>query len=115
MHPGAKVVNTFQSPAKNSGSHEPGDPTTRRFLIDFAGGDLGYYLSDPAQVQVVPWTSVGQITRTFVVPNEHTRGFRGAFDVKLEPGQSTDLRAFLRAGNKALTETWTFPWTAPLT
>jgi glucans biosynthesis protein len=113
MHPGGKVVNTFQSPAKNSGSHEPGDPTTRRFLIDFAGGDLGYYLSDPAQVEVVPWTKVGKITRTFVVPNEHTRGFRGAFDVKLEPGQSTDLRAFLRAGNKALTETWTFPWTAP--
>jgi glucans biosynthesis protein len=80
-------------------------------MIDFAGGNLAYYLPDPGAVQVVPWTSAGQITHTFVVPNEHTRGFRAAFDVKLEPGQSTDLRAFLKAGNKALTETWTFPWT----
>ena len=26
--------------------------------------------------------------------------------------QSADLRAYLKAGNKALTETWTYPWTA---
>lgn len=113
MHPGGHVVNTFQSPAKSSGSQEPGDRTARRFLVDFAGGDLAYYLSDPGQVRVMPSTTVGQITATFVVPNEHIRGFRAAFDVKLEPGQSTDLRAYLRAGTKALTETWTFPWTAP--
>ena len=49
---------------------------------------------------------------TFIMPNSHTNGFRAAIDVKLEPGQSTDLRAFLRAGNKALTETWTYPWAA---
>jgi glucans biosynthesis protein len=24
-----------------------------------------------------------------------------------------DLRAFLRSGDKALTETWTYPWRAP--
>jgi periplasmic glucans biosynthesis protein len=30
--------------------------------------------------------------------------------VQLEPGQSADLRAFLRTGSRALTETWTFPW-----
>jgi glucans biosynthesis protein len=61
-------------------------------------------------VEVVPWTSVGRIFHTSVVPNLHTRGFRAAVDVKLEPGQSTDLRAFLRTGQKALTETWTYPW-----
>jgi len=113
LHPGGKVVNTFQAPARASGSADPGDALTRRFLIDFAGGNLAYYQSDPSLVQVVPSASAGQITHTFVVPNEHTKGFRAAFDVKLEAGQSTDLRAYLRAGNKALTETWTFPWTAP--
>jgi len=110
MHPGGKAINTFQSPARNSGSNSPSDPTHRRFLIDFAGGELDYYLSDPAQVQLIPTTSAGTITHTFVVPNEHTKGFRVAIDVKLEPGQSTDLRAFLRAGGKTLTETWTYPW-----
>jgi periplasmic glucans biosynthesis protein len=113
MHPGGKVTNTFQVPAKASGSSEPGDPTSRRFLIDFAGGNLPYYLGDPGLVQVVPTTSAGRIVHTFLVPNPHTRGFRAALDVKVDPGQSTDLRAYLRAGNKALTETWTYPWAAP--
>jgi glucans biosynthesis protein len=34
-------------------------------------------------------------------------------DVVLKPGETTDLRLFLRGGGRALTETWTFPWTAP--
>ena len=112
LHPGGRVVNTFHTPPRASGSQDPGDPTARRFLIDFAGDNLAYYLQAPDQVQIVPSASVGKITHTFVVPNEHIRGFRAAFDVKLEPGQSTDLRAYLKAGNKALTETWTYPWSA---
>ena len=112
MHPGAKVVNTFQAPTRASGSVDPADRTTRRFLVDFAGGNLAYYLSDPGLVQVVPSTAMGQITSTSLIPNEHIQGFRAAIDVKLEPGQSTDLRAFLRAGGRTLTETWTYPWNA---
>ena len=110
MHPGGKVVNTFQAPPRASGSSKPGDPTQRRFMIDFAGGDLSYFLKDPGQVQLVPSVSGGQITHTFLVPNEHTQGFRAAIDLKIEPGRTADLRAFLRAGNRALTETWTLPW-----
>ncbi|MBL0406850.1 glucan biosynthesis protein G [Microvirga aerilata] len=110
MHPGGKAINTFQAPPRASGSNAPSDPSHRRFIIDFAGGNLPYYLSAPEQVQLVPSTSAGQITNTFIMPNSHTNGFRAAIDVKLEPGQSADLRAFLRAGNRALTETWTYPW-----
>jgi glucans biosynthesis protein len=80
--------------------------------VDFAGGELDFYLRDPSQVQLVPSTSAGRITHTFLVPNRHIEGFRAALDVQLEPGESTDLRAFLKAGNRALTETWTFPWMA---
>ncbi|MDF2812534.1 MAG: glucan biosynthesis protein [Microvirga sp.] len=110
MHPGGKVINTYQAPPRASGSNAPSDPTHRRFIIDFAGGDLGYYQADPDQVQLVPSLSNGKITHSFIMPNEHTDGFRVAMDVKLDPGQSTDLRAFLRAGNRTLTETWTYPW-----
>jgi glucans biosynthesis protein len=87
-------------------------PGSRRFIIDFTGGDLAYYLNDPQLVEVVPSTSQGTITRSFIVPNTHTKGFRAIIDVQLEPGQSADLRAFLRTGTRALTETWTFPWRA---
>lgn len=113
MHGGGKVVNTFVGQARALGSPEPADPLRRRFLIDFAGGELAYHLAAPERVEIVASTSVGEITRTFVVANEHTEGFRAAFDVRLAPGQTTDLRAFLRAGGKTLTETWTYPWTAP--
>jgi glucans biosynthesis protein len=110
MHPGGMVINTFQTMPRASGSSAPADPTHRRFIIDFAGGSLPYYLADPPQVELVPWTSAGEITHTFLVPNTYTEGFRAAIDVRLPADQSTDLRAFLRAGTRALTETWTFPW-----
>ena len=64
MHPGGKAMNTFQAPARASGSNDPSDPTLRRFLIDFAGGDLAFYLADPGQVQLVPSTSAGRIVHT---------------------------------------------------
>jgi glucans biosynthesis protein len=110
MHPGGRAVNTFHTPPRASGSNAPSDPTNRRFLVDFAGGDLGFYLADPAQVQLVPSVSAGRITGTFLVPNPQIKGFRAAIDIKLEPGQVTDMRAFLKAGPRTLTETWTYPW-----
>ena len=58
-------------------------------------------------------TSAGRITATSITPNPHTQGLRAAIDVMLEaPGQSTDLRVFLRASGRTLSETWVYPWTA---
>ena len=107
--PGGKVVNTFQAPARASGSAEPGDATTRRFIIDFAGGDSDYLPGRPAPVQIVPSRLGGPDHAHLPRAERADEGFRAAIDVKLEPGQSTDLRAFLHAGDRALTETWTFP------
>ncbi len=110
LHPGGKAITTFQTPARASGSNAPSDQTTRRFLIDFAGDSLKYYLPAAGTVEIVPSTSNGKILGSFLVPNDHIGGFRAAVDVKLDVGQSTDLRVYLRSGNKALTETWTYPW-----
>ena len=112
---GGRVSRTFQTQARSLGSNEVVTPGSRRFLIDFAGGDLAYYTSDPTLVQVVPTSTNGRILRSFLVPNPHIQGFRAAIDVEVPPGQSTDLRAFLKSGSRALTETWTFPWTSPAT
>ncbi len=113
LSPGGRVARTFQTQARSLGSDEVVAPGSRRFLIDFMGGDLAYFVPDPGQVSVVPTSTSGKITRSFLVPNPHISGFRAAIDVELPPGQSTDLRAFLQSGNRALTETWTFPWKAP--
>ncbi len=112
LSPNGRAVNTYQTTAAALGSAEPAAPGSRRFIIDFAGGDLAYYAPDPSLVEVVPSTSQGKIVRSFIVPNPHVKGFRAVIDVQLDAGQSTDLRAFLRTGARALTETWTYPWRA---
>jgi len=112
LTPGARAISTFRAEPKALGAAEPLPPGSTRFLIDFSGGDLGYYISDPTLVQVVATTSAGRVLRTFLAPNTHVNGFRAGVDVAVDPGQSCDVRVFLRAANKALTETWTFPWRA---
>jgi periplasmic glucans biosynthesis protein len=113
LHPGGKVHTTFQTLAKALGSNESEPPGSRRFLIDFAGGDLAYYLSAPDMVEIVASASAGRVLRSFLAPNPDIKGFRAGVDVALESGQSADVRVFLRARTRALTETWTMPWKAP--
>jgi glucans biosynthesis protein len=112
LSPNGRALNTYQTAAAARGSADPPVPGSRRFIIDFTGGDLDYYTADPKLVEVVPSASQGKIVRSFIVPNVHIKGFRAVIDVQLESGQSADLRAFLRTGTRALTETWTFPWRA---
>jgi glucans biosynthesis protein len=109
-HPGGRVINTFHKRLMPHEAPEHRDPTVRRFLIDFAGGDLGYYLRSPDLVSVVPTASNGQILRSFVTPNPAISGFRAVFDFKAQASQTADLRAFLRAGQRTLTETWIYAW-----
>jgi len=110
LHPGGRAVNTYQARPKALGSGEAVTPGARRFIVDFAGGELGFHMADPERVEIVPSVSTGRINRAFLVPNPKINGFRAFIDVVMDPGQSGDLRAFLRSGQKALTETWTYPW-----
>jgi glucans biosynthesis protein len=110
LHPGGRAVNTYPTRAAALGSTEPVPPGTQRFIIDFAGGDLPYFLADPSRVAVAPSTSSGAIKRTFLTPNPKIGGFRVGIDVQADTGRTMELRAFLKAGERALTETWTFPY-----
>jgi glucans biosynthesis protein len=109
-HPGGRVLNTYHKRLMPHEAPEFREPSVRRFLIDFEGGDLGYWLKNPEAVSVVPSASNGQILRSFVTPNPQIDGFRAVFDFRAQAGQTADLRAFLRAGQRTLTETWTYPW-----
>ena len=112
LSPGGRVRKTYQTQARALGSNEAAPAGSRRFIIDFTGGDLAYFATEPTLVEVVPTSTNGRILRSFITPNPHINGFRAGIDVQLDPGQSSDLRAFLRAGSRTLTETWTFPWKA---
>jgi glucans biosynthesis protein len=112
LSPNGRVRNTWKTSPKALGSSEAIAVGSRRFIVDFSGGDLGYYQQDPNQVEISAATSQGKITRTILTPNPHIDGFRAMIDVEVQPGQTTDVRAFLHVGPRALTETWLMPWTA---
>ncbi|AOO79685.1 glucan biosynthesis protein [Bosea vaviloviae] len=112
LHPGGRIINTYQAKPKALGSGEPVTEGARRFIVDFAGGDLEYHLRQPDKVEIVPSIAYGRIDRAFIVPNPKTQGFRAFIDIVVEPGQVAEMRAFLKSGEKTLTETWSYPWRA---
>jgi periplasmic glucans biosynthesis protein len=111
LHPGGKAVATFQTDPVHHGFTGPKPKNARRFLIDFAGGELAYFSKAPEKVSLAPSATGGTVTGQFLMVNPVTQGFRAGIDVTGEPGRTIDLRAFLRSGDMALTETWVFPWT----
>lgn len=116
LHPNARVLATFIAGATASGAARqaeanPVSRLKRRFLIDFTGGDLAYFLPDPAKVEVVASATIGTVQATSLTRNPHIGGFRAALDVALDAPGSTELRVYLRAGGRTLSETWSYPWT----
>ena len=85
-----------------------------RFVVDFAGGDLGM-LGGDAKVEPVISTSRGQIELVSARPLESIHGYRAMFDLKPndESLAPVDLRMFLRVDGQPLTETWIYQWTPP--
>jgi len=98
--PGGRVVATRTT---------PGPDGTRRFILDFAGGRLTELKSSDL-VEAVVDASKGSIGKPVVQKNLVTGGWRAFFDVAPGDAKSVDLRAFLRLGGDALTETWTYQW-----
>jgi glucans biosynthesis protein len=112
LSPNGRVKNTWKTAARALGSSEAINIGERRFIIDFTGGDLDFYRRDPNMIEISATASQGKITRTILESNPHIGGIRAMIDVQVEPGQTTDIRAFLHTGPRALTETWIMPWTA---
>lgn len=110
LHPLGHVINTFSAPARGLGSQEQAAKYSRRFLIDFAGGDMPYYLHDAKLLEVVATATNAKVLRTFVVPNPALKAIRTMIDVQFEEGKVGVVNAFLRAKSRRLTETWDYAW-----
>jgi glucans biosynthesis protein len=87
-----------------------------RFVVDFAGGELnmpGNGISPKAIVSA----SRGEIELVSARPLEALHGYRAMFDLK--PGKDprsnepVNLRLYLAADGRALTETWLYQWIPP--
>ena len=85
-----------------------------RFVVDFAGENLAR-LPKGSKVEPVITTSRGAIEITSARPLSAIRGYRAMFDLKSVEGSAepVNMRLYLSAGGKALSETWMYQWTPP--
>jgi glucans biosynthesis protein len=82
----------------------------RKFVVDFSSDSLAL-LSDKAAVEADVAVSSGKIMNSVVHKNPENGGWRLSFE--LVPDKDRDpveLRAFLKAGDEGLTETWVYQW-----
>lgn len=88
----------------------PGQPRPAdqvRYVIDFEGGGLESLTASDGVEPVVTVGEGASVVRAYALPIVGTGGWRMTFDLQIAPGTETvDLRAFLRQGDEALTETW---------
>jgi glucans biosynthesis protein len=84
-----------------------------RFVIDFSGGELAR-LQRGAKVQAVITVSRGSVEIVSARPLESVQGYRAMFDLKPDAGNAPiDLRVYLTADGRALSETWLYQWSPP--
>lgn len=85
-----------------------------RFVVDFSGGKLPKIYRKKT-VEPVITASSGEIEITSARPLDSVQGIRMMFDLKIgdDVQGPVELRAFLKLGKEALTETWAYQWTPP--
>ncbi|MFW5734770.1 MAG: glucan biosynthesis protein, partial [Oceanidesulfovibrio sp.] len=90
------------------------DYYSKRFVVDFAGGGLDR-LDPQTKVKPVITASAGRVEITSARPQHAIHGYRAMFDVVPPEGsqESINLRLYLEAEGKPLTETWMYQWTPP--
>jgi len=80
-----------------------------RFFIDFSGRPP-VALSPDAPIAAGVKASRGEIQNLVVQANAVTGGWRVFFDLVASGGEPVQLRAVLRLGQRALSETWVYLW-----
>jgi periplasmic glucans biosynthesis protein len=87
---------------------------SRRFAIDFAGGNLAK-LGKDVKVEPVITASRGKVLITSARPLHSVKGYRAMFDLQPEDRDATpvDLRVILKANGRQATETWNYQWVPP--
>jgi glucans biosynthesis protein len=99
----ACVVATRQGRGGRPG--QPPTPGARKIVVDFAGASLAG-LTRQSGVTPVVSSSLGEVLSPVAYPVEGQARWRLMFDTAAPAGQVVNLRAYLRRGPDALTETW---------
>ncbi|MBS7696060.1 MULTISPECIES: glucan biosynthesis protein D [unclassified Chelatococcus] len=93
---------------------QPGQPRpkgVRKFMVEFIGGPLAN-LPFGVKPEAVLWASRGEFSYIFTeaVPDDVPGHWRAQFDLTVEGSDPVDMRLFLKAGDKVLTETWLYQY-----
>jgi periplasmic glucans biosynthesis protein len=83
----------------------------RKFVIDFEGGQLTDLPAD-APVEASVTLAGGELTLPITRKNDVTGGWRVIFDLHPAGSDPVELRCTLRLGDKPLSETWVYQWSA---
>ncbi len=79
-----------------------------RFVVDFADGDLAQVAPDAAVVSDVTGGEGTEVLEHYVEYLPAKQAWRLAMLLRPAPGELLSARAFLKLGDRALTETWTY-------
>lgn len=99
----AQAMATWTGAGGRPGS--PPSPGVTKYVVDFEGGRLAGLDRRSGVVPVVS-ASLGQPMDAVAYPVVGTHRWRLMFDIASPAGRELDLRAYLRLGEDALTETW---------
>ncbi|MBZ8140095.1 glucan biosynthesis protein D [Rubrivivax gelatinosus] len=104
--PGARVVQT----RAGHGYREAAIAEQRlQFHLDFAGPSLDALPADAVVEAVVSGNDNARELRAVAYPNPARGGWRVSIDVeRADAGRALELRAFLRLGDRTLSETWSY-------
>ena len=90
----------------------PGQPRPadmNKIVIDFSGGPLeSLKKKDP--VKLVVGAARGKIDNDYTLQIVGTKNWRAFFDIAVDGAEPVDIRAYLRLGDKPLTETWLYQY-----
>lgn len=87
------------------------EPAATRFMLNFAGEELDYYLADLDHLSADISASNAVVRNVRIVKDTENGGVRVIFDlIGTGEAASSNLRAFLQYDGRVLSETWTMPW-----
>jgi periplasmic glucans biosynthesis protein len=85
------------------------DTQTRKFVIDFAGGQLSDMPSD-AELEPIASAQNGEIVEAILSRVDGRDEWRLVLELRAEPDAIVEIKAVLSGYDRNLTETWVYQW-----
>ncbi len=83
-------------------------PNARKFVLDFAGGELESLTADSGVEAIIDVGENGRLLEHQLMKNDVTQGWRLVFQVRMDKDRPLELRVSLKQDQNFLTETWTY-------